>query len=78
MFPHNVAFLGRERDQARFQEAEHIRLVKLAQGQQAGAGTIRKAANWLGCQMMQWGARLQDYGSVSLPEVTSLEVAEVS
>lgn len=76
MFPNNVIFLGRERDQERFQEAEHIRLIKIVQGQQVGDGIIRKVANWLGCQMMQWGARLRDYGHVSLPEVTSLEVAE--
>lgn len=78
MFPNNVIFLGQERDQARFQEAEHIRLVKIAQGQQVGDGAIRKVANWLGYHLMQWGARLHDYGNVSLPEVTSREVVEVN
>jgi hypothetical protein len=77
MFPNNVIFLGQERDQARFQEAEHIRLVKIAQGQQVGEGIIHKVANWLGAQMMQWGARLRDYGNVSLPEVTSREVVDM-
>lgn len=77
MFPHNVAFLGHERDQERFREAEHIRLVKITQGQQAGTGAMYKVAAWLGYHLMQWGARLHDYGNVSLPEVTSREVVEV-
>lgn len=72
MFPNNVRFLGRERDKERLAEAEHIRLVKIAKGQQSGSwGGLRIFANWLGQRLIEWGQKLSDSGSAPLPEVIS-------
>jgi hypothetical protein len=68
MFPNNMQVLGRERDNERYQEAEHLRLIKIAQGEQPGSGLIvRTAISWLGSQMVRLGTKLQAYGRVSLP-----------
>ena len=74
MFPNNVSFIARERDKERYQEAEQIRLIKIDKlHPDYREGMLRKVANWLGSQMVKWGAKLQDYGSTPLPEVSSLE-----
>jgi hypothetical protein len=74
MFPNNVSFIARERDKERYQEAEHIRLVKIARQHQAYKGaTLLEMANWLGSQMVKWGAKLQRYNATSLPQVTPAE-----
>lgn len=74
MFPNNVSFIARERDKERYQEAEQIRLIKLAKlHPDYREGILRKGANWLGGQMVKWGAQLQSYGSAPLPEVSSVE-----
>ncbi len=72
MFPNNVQFLGRERDKERLADAEHIRLVKIAKGQQSSYwGGLRTFANWLGHRMIEWGEKLSDAGSAPLPEATA-------
>ena len=74
MFPNNVSFIARERDNERYQEAEHIRLVKIAQQQQDNKGaTLREIANWLGSQMVKWGTKLQHSSSAPLPKARSIE-----
>ena len=75
MFPNNIEFFSRERHQERFQDIEHIRLVKLARPQQFKYREISpKIATWLGGQMVKVGAKLQSYGSAPLPEVSSVEI----
>lgn len=77
MFPSNMEFLGRERDRERFQEAEHLRLVKLARPQLFNyQETTRKLAAWLGSQMVELGRKLQGYGGTPLSDVFSLEKIE--
>ena len=77
MFPSNVEFLGRERDRERLQEAEHNRLVKIARHQRYNYNVAsRKIANWLGCQFVKWGAKLQTYSLTPLSNLASPEMAE--
>jgi hypothetical protein len=72
MFPNTIEFLGRERDKERLADAEHIRLVKIARGQQFNYGEAsRKIVTWLGSQMVKWDAKLQSQGSA--PKVSSME-----
>jgi hypothetical protein len=74
MFPNTIEFLGRERDKERLADAEHIRLVKIARGQQFNYGEAsRKTINWLGSQMVKWGAKLQSQGSAPSPQISSME-----
>ena len=74
MFPSTIEFLGRERDKERLAEAEHIRLVKIAGGQQFNYGEAsRKIVNWLGSQLVKWGVKLQSQGAVPSPKVSSME-----
>ena len=75
MFPNNVPFIARERDKERYQEADQIRLIKIAKlHPDYKEGTLRKVANWLGSQMVKWGTKLQGYEAAPLPEVSSLEM----
>jgi hypothetical protein len=60
--------LGRLRDRERLAEAEHIRLVKIAKGEQPSYLSL--FINRLGQHMVGWGERLQRYGRVSLPTVS--------
>ena len=70
MFPNNVHFLGRERDKERMAEAEHLRLVKVAKGQQSSYwGGLRTFANWLGQRLIEWGEKLSEAGSTPVSEV---------
>ena len=72
MFPNTIEFLGRERDKERLADAEHIRLVKIARGQQFNYGEAsRKIVNWLGSQMVKLGAKLQSQRAA--PKVNSME-----
>jgi hypothetical protein len=74
MFPNNVSFIARERDRERYQEAEHIRLIKIARLQQDDKGAaLREIGNWLGSQMVKWGAKLQHSGSAPLPKASPIE-----
>ena len=74
MFPNTVEFLGRERDKERLADAEHIRLVKIARGQQFNYGEAsRKIVNWVGSQMVKWGAKLQSQRVAPSPKVSSME-----
>lgn len=68
MFPNNMQILGQERDRERYQEAQHIRLVKIARGEQSGYGAAtRKLVSRLGNQMIKWGTELQAYGVTPFP-----------
>ena len=79
MFPSNMEFLGHERDRERLQEAEHIRLVKIARSRRFNYGNAaRKAANWLGCHLVKWGAELQAYSVTPLPNLAPPELAETN
>lgn len=72
MFPNNMQILGRERDRERYQEAEHIRLVKLARGEQFNYGAaIRKIIAGLGRQLIKWGTGLQAYDIAPAPQATA-------
>lgn len=76
MFPNNVDILGRLRDQERLQEAEHIRLVKIARPRMVNyRESARKSAAWLGTQMIRLGSKLQGYGTLLL---TKTAVADTS
>jgi hypothetical protein len=73
MFPNNVQFLGRERDKERYQEAEYIRLVKIAQGDGFnGKVMLRTVVAQVGAQMVKWGIKLQGVTSKSWPAVASI------
>jgi hypothetical protein len=77
MFPNNVSFIAHERDRERYQEAAHIRLVKIAKQQQDNKGaTLQEFANWLGSQMVKWGAKLQAHSVTPLSNLASPEMAE--
>lgn len=68
MFPYNDYMLGRERQKALLQEAEHERLVRAARRQQSNnRGFHRKSASWLGAHMVKWGQRLERVGAVDEP-----------
>lgn len=72
MFSSNMQFLGQERDRERYQEAEHIRLVKIARGEPLNYGAaVRKIMAGLGRYMVKWGNELQAYGVTPLPKATS-------
>jgi hypothetical protein len=78
MFPNNVQFLGRERDKERYQEAEHIRLVKIARGDGLNVKVmLRAVVARVGAQMVKWGTKLQGKGSVSLPTVASIDATNL-
>ena len=64
MFPGNAEFVARERRQEMVREAKQRRLIKTLQRQRPG--TVQKLTNWIGCQLVKWGTRLQDQ-TVSLP-----------
>lgn len=73
MFPSTIEFLGRKRDKEKLADAEQIRLAKIARGEQSNSkGALRTVTNWLGSQMVKWGAKLQGHGPSSLPKVTSV------
>lgn len=72
MFPNNMQILGQERDRERYQEAQHMRLVKIARGEQSGYGAaIRKLVARFGSQMIKWDTELQAHGVTSLPAANS-------
>ena len=74
MFPSTIEFLGRERDKERLADAEQIRLGKIARGEHFNCGEASgKVVNWLGSQMVKWGAKLQSQGAAPLPKVSSME-----
>jgi hypothetical protein len=78
MFPSNMEFLGRERDRERFQEAEHLRLVKLARPQLFNyQATARKLTAWLGGQMVELGCKLQGCGTALLSKAAPVDAAQV-
>ena len=78
MFPNNVELLGRLRDCERLQEAEHIRLVKIARPRMFNyRATARKTATWLGSHMIQLGSKLQGYGAVLLSKAASADASNV-
>ena len=75
MFPNTVEFLGRERDKERLAEAEHIRLGKIARGEQPNGGrALRMVTNLLGSQLVKWGVKWQSHGSAPLPKDSSIEM----
>jgi hypothetical protein len=65
MLPNDVDFLARkERQQELLREAEQERLAEEAKQQQSETKPpLRKAAGWLGDQMVKLGTKLQDYGA---------------
>lgn len=78
MFPSNIEFLGRERDRERFQEAEHLRLVKIARGDGFnGKAMLQTVVAQVGAQMVKWRTKLQGKGSVSLPTVASIDATNL-
>lgn len=78
MFPNNVELLGRLRDRERLQEAEHIRLVKIARPQMFSyRETIRKTAAWLGSHLIRLGSKLQGYGTVLVSKAASTDASNV-
>ena len=78
MFPNNVEHLGRLRDRERLQEAEHIRLVKMARPEMFNVReTARKSATWLGSQMIRLGSKLQGYGTVLLAKASAVDVSNL-
>ena len=52
-------------------EAERERLIRAAGLWQPGDwGLHRKAAGWIGAQMVRWGWKLQSYGTTDLKAVS--------
>ena len=60
-------FLARqEHDKELLQEAERERLIRSAGLRQSSHWRpYRKAAGWIGAQMVSWGCKLQRYGTLS-------------
>ena len=58
----------------RLRELERERLLQAA-GLQQGVDfkSYRKAANWLGKQMVKWGSKLQEYDTTSPSETYALK-----
>lgn len=70
MFPNNIEFFGCELDKERLADAKHIRLVKIAAGQQSNSWeTLGKIARWLGSQMIARGEQLRDTDPAPVSEV---------
>lgn len=70
MLPDDLEFMAlKEHQQALLREAEQEQLIQLAQLSKAEElKAHRKAAGWLGNQMVKWGSKLQDYGTTSLSQ----------
>ena len=78
MFPNNMEFMTGEHRQDLRQEAEQMRLIKAAGLQQSDYGlVVRKVTEWLGSQLIKWGAKLHSYGTAPSPEVVSTKVTNV-
>ncbi len=78
MFPNNIEFFGRERYSERLQDAEHIRLIKLARPQMFNyQETTRKFAIWLGSRMVELGRKLQGYGATLLAKAAPMDATQV-
>lgn len=65
MFSPEVNFLvSQEQQKDLLQDIEHQRLLQAAGHRQGvGPNSHRKAANWLGKQMVKWGEKLENYGT---------------
>ena len=63
-----------EQHKDRLRELERERLLQAA-GLRQGVDlkSYRKAANWLGKQMVKWGSKLQDYDTTSPSETYALK-----
>ena len=72
MLPGDLELIAcKDRQEALRREAEREQLVQLAQLARAEDSKVhRKAAGWLGQQMVKWGSKLQDYGETSLSQET--------
>lgn len=78
MFPNSMEFLAGEHRHDLRQEAEQMRLVKAAGLQQPDYWeAAKKAANWLGSQLVKWGSKLQGFSTAPSPEVVSAEVTSM-
>jgi hypothetical protein len=68
MLPNYNDFLvAQERHKDRLHEAERRLLIRDARLLQAGNRRVqRKVAGWIGDQMVNWGYKLQDYGTPAM------------
>jgi hypothetical protein len=76
MLPNYNDFLvAQERHKDRLQEAERRRLIRDTRLLQNGnRGVQRRVAGWIGDQMVNWGCKLQGYGTPAMaccPQVTA-------
>ena len=59
---------GQEHHKDLLQEAERERLIRAAGLRQSGNRRLHwKVANWIGAQLVEWGWKLQRYGTASSP-----------
>jgi hypothetical protein len=71
MFPTNpnlYLLVWKEQYQDRQREAERERLIRIARRQVPGPRRLkphRTVASWMGQQLVRWGQKLQNYGSVN-------------
>ena len=58
--------IQKERIQDLIREVEHDRMLQMAKLQRTGQPALhRNLTAWIGLQMVKWGSKLQQYGSVS-------------
>ena len=61
MFPVSIERIVEERRKDLLREAEHMRLLNSLQRQRPNEPKrVRKAANWLGVKLVEWGLKLQN------------------
>lgn len=64
--------IHKEKYQEMIRAAERDRLLQLAKCHKTGQPSLhRNLAAWMGVQMVKWGSKLQQYGSVSAAASTS-------
>lgn len=73
MHPSHLEYLAhKKRFEELRMEAERDRLLQAAKSEIAVPSPAhRRAASWVGAQMVKWGSRLQYYGTLSSSEVVS-------
>jgi hypothetical protein len=67
--------VSQEQHKDRLREIEHQQLLQAAGLEQdAGLKSHRKAASWLGSQMMKWGEKLQGFDTQASSKQAAVEI----
>jgi hypothetical protein len=79
MIPNNLDFIAYERHKSLLRDAEQRRLIKSLQLQRSDerAKFRQKLFNWIGCQMVNWGLRLQGYSITPPSHIAAARAIDV-